>query len=251
MRKTKHAFGHRELWATALLLASSGCTGVASMPPGGGSAGGGGTGSAGAGGTAGGAGGGATTGGAGGGTANAAGGMANNDMTQTTTTTGATGSLGTVPAGPLDSGRLPLRRLNVREYDNTMRDLLGTAQTVAVNTFPGDSPDDGFDTVGLSFNDLLLKDEFAAAGTLVGELVARTATDPLKTAVYVCTPTTANMSTCLSQILTNFMPKAWRRPVTTAEVDGSYGGWHGRPDGGDEPTRRRPGRPRPTQQRPP
>jgi hypothetical protein len=217
MRKTKHAFGHRELWATALLLVSSGCTGVASMPPGGGSAGGGGTGSAGAGGTAG-PGGGATTGGPGGGTANAGGGMANNDMTQTTTTPGATGSLGTVPAGPLDSGRLPLRRLNVREYDNTMRDLLGTAQTVAVNTFPGDSPDDGFDTVGLSFSDLLLKQEFAAAGTLVGELVARTATDPLKTAVYVCTPTTANMSTCLSQILTNFMPKAWRRPVTAAEV---------------------------------
>jgi hypothetical protein len=217
MRKTKHAFGHRELWATALLLASSGCTGVASMPPGGGSAGGGGNNSGGAGNTNS-PGGGSNVGNAGGngGPTTAGGGMAT--TTTTTTTPGAAGSLGTVPPGPLDSGRVALRRLNVREYDNTMRDLLGTAQTVAVNTFPGESPGDGFDTVGLTFSDLLVKDEFAAAGTLVGELVARTATDPLKTAVYVCTPTTANMSTCLSQILTDFMPKAWRRPVTAAEV---------------------------------
>jgi hypothetical protein len=224
MRKTKHAFGHRELWATALLLASSGCTGVASMPPGGGSAGGGGTaGSAGAGGTAGSAGGGGATGAGGGAAAGAGGGAAVGGGAAAAGGGGATpaaGSLGGVPAGPLDSGRVALRRLNVREYDNTMRDLLGTTQTVAVNTFPGDNETDGFDTVGsaLSFSDLLIKQEFAAAGTLVGELVARAATDPLKTAVYVCTPTTANMSTCLSQILTDFMPKAWRRPVTAAEV---------------------------------
>jgi hypothetical protein len=101
-----------------------------------------------------------------------------------------------------------------------MRDLLGTTQTLAANTFPGDGSDDGFDTVGavLSYSDLLLKQQFAAAGTLINELLTRAPTDPLWTAVFSCTPTVANMATCLPQVLTTFMPKAWRRPVTTAEV---------------------------------
>jgi hypothetical protein len=128
--------------------------------------------------------------------------------------------LGQVPPGPLDDGRVTMRRLNVREYDNTARDLLGTTQTLAANNFPSDGADDGFDTVGdaLSYSDLLLADEFSAAGTLAAELTSRPATDPLYTAVFTCTPTAANLSTCLTTVLTSFMPKAWRRPVTTAEV---------------------------------
>jgi len=207
MRKTKEVFGHRELWAVALLVASAGC-GTGNV----GSASGKGGATSGPGGTSnpanggGGSGGGPTTGGP---VTNTPGGM-----------TGAPGTLGNVPAGPLDSGRVAMRRLNDREYDNTMRDLLGTKQTLAATTFPGDNVDDGFDTVGsaLSYSDKLLAQQFAASGTLVNELVSRAATDPLKTAVFTCTPTTANMATCLPQILTTFMPKAWRRPVTSAEV---------------------------------
>jgi hypothetical protein len=156
--------------------------------------------------------------GTGGGTGSAPTSGAGAGSTSTTPTT--SGTLNNVPAGPLDSGRLTLRRLNDREYDDTMRDLLGTTQTLAANGFPGDSADDGFDTVGtaLSFSDLLFKQEFAAASTLVTELVSRPATDPLHAAVFVCTPTAATFATCLPQILTSFMPKAWRRPVTPAEV---------------------------------
>ena len=219
MRKTKHVFGHRGLWATALLVASSGCTGTATLPGtgtggGGGGGGGGGQTNNGGGGGGGGGGGAGTAQMGGAGTPTPGAGMAG------TAATGTAGSLGNVPMGPLDSGRVALRRLNVREYDNTMRDLLGTTQTLAASTFPGDNVEDGFDTVGqaLSYSDLLLKQQFAAAGTLVTELVSRAATDPLRTAVFVCDPTATNMATCLPQILTSFMPKAWRRPVTTAEV---------------------------------
>jgi hypothetical protein len=209
MRKTKDVLGHRELWAAAVLVVSSGCTGVSSLPGGGGGGGNSGvTGTQGAtpsGGTGPSTGGSSATTGAGasGAAAGAVGGTVNS-----------------VPPGPLDSGRVTLRRLNDREYDNTMRDLLGTTQTLAASTFPSDNSDDGFDTVGsaLSYSDLLTKQQFAAAATLVNELLTRTATDPLRTAVLVCTPTTTNMSTCLTQILTGFMPKAWRRPVTSAEV---------------------------------
>jgi hypothetical protein len=113
-----------------------------------------------------------------------------------------------------------MRRLNIREYDNTVRDLLGTTQTLAANNFPGDNSDDGFDTVGssLSYSDLLFADEFQSAATLITELTSRAATDPLYKAVFSCTPTAANLSTCMTTVLTAFMPKAWRRPVTTAEV---------------------------------
>ncbi len=217
MRKNKLSLGHRELWATAVLVVS-GCTGVASLPSGGGgeSPGGGAGGSTsatGGSGTSPGSSGSATASGSG---STAASGGTGAPTTGATQTTG----LGSVPPGPLDSGRVTLRRLNDREYDDTVRDLLGTALTPAGSTFPSDGSDDGFDTVGtaLSYSDLLLKQQFAAAGSLVTELMARTATDPLRTAVFVCDPTAANMATCLPQILTAFMPKAWRRPVTTAEV---------------------------------
>ena len=215
MRKSKEVFARCELWAAALVAVSSGCSAgqVGGVP---GNASGtigpsqGGAGSA----T-----GGPATGG-GGGTASGKGGSTTPGATSTMTPTGQTGTLGNVPAGPLDSGRVALRRLNDREYDNTMRDLLGTKQTLAATTFPGDSQSDGFDTVGavLSYSPKLITQQFAASGTLVNELVSRTATDPLLTAVYSCTPTAANLATCLPQILTTFMPKAWRRPVTTAEV---------------------------------
>ncbi len=216
MRKNKLSLGHRELWATAALVVS-GCTGVASLPPGAGAE----SGAGGSGGSTS-ATGGSESGSGSSGSSTPAGSGANVGTTGTVAAAGGaqTTGLGSVPAGPLDSGRVTLRRLNDREYDDTVRDLLGTALTPAASTFPGDNSDDGFDTVGsaLSYSDLLMKDQFAAADSLVTELMARTATDPLRTSVFVCDPTAANMATCLPQILTAFMPKAWRRPVTTDEV---------------------------------
>jgi hypothetical protein len=212
MWKAKNVFGHRASWGVAALVATAACTGVVSLPAGdnagGGTAsGGGGGGNGGGGSTAGGGGGGSTAGGGGG---------AGDDGGASST--GA--QLGSVPPGPLDDGRVTMRRLNVREYDNTMRDLLGTTQTLAADNFPSDGSDDGFDTVGdaLSYSDLLLADEFKAAGTLITELTSRAPTDPLYTAVFSCTPTAATLSTCMTTVLTAFMPKAWRRPVTAAEV---------------------------------
>ncbi len=214
MRTTKEVFGHRVLWAAAFLVVSAGCT--ADIGKGGSASGTTGGPSGGASNT-----GGSPNGGGGGSSATAGGGGGTGMQPAAPPgVTLPTGTLGAVPAGPLDSGRVAMRRLNDREYDNTMRDLLGTTQTLAATTFPGDNVDDGFDTVGsaLSYSDKLLAQQFAASTTLVNELVARTATDPLKTAVFVCTPTATNMATCLPQMLTTFMPKAWRRPVTAAEV---------------------------------
>src|SRR5882724_11402544 len=65
-----------------------------------------------------------------------------------TTGTGTTGAGGSVggPQGPLDPGRVSLRRMNRAEYCNTVRDLLGTAQRPC-DQFPEDNVMYGFDTI--------------------------------------------------------------------------------------------------------
>ena len=47
---------------------------------------------------------------------------------------------------PVDPGRVTLHRLNRDEYDNTVRDLLGTSQRPA-QQFPADDSGYGFDNV--------------------------------------------------------------------------------------------------------
>src|SRR5450432_583618 len=223
MRKTTAPFQLNHGLVMVLVGLSSACTGVASLPqgatgssnsptPGAGSGSGSGT-------TGSSAGTGAGTGtGTGTGTAGTG-----------TTGTGTAGSGGTAPPGPsigavvpsttLDAGRVTLRRLNIAEYNNTVRDLLGTA-TAPGSTFPSDDVTDGFDTVGdaLNYSDYLASQQELAAGTLVNELLARPAGDPVLAKVMTCTPTTANLQTCLTTILTAFMKNAFRRAVTAAEV---------------------------------
>jgi hypothetical protein len=69
-----------------------------------------------------------------------------------------------------DPGRVTLRRLNRFEYDNTVRDLLGTAQTPGAD-FPADDFGYGFDNVGdvLALSPLLLEKAETAARSLVEE----------------------------------------------------------------------------------
>jgi hypothetical protein len=121
--------------------------------------------------------------------------------------------------GALDGARVTLRRLNRAEYDNTVRDLLGT-MTKPSDKFPGDTVVDGFDTVGeaLSFSNLLTEQVEAAADVLVAELVGRPKGDPLRARVLVCEPAAANYATCIPQILKPFISQAYRRPAEVAEV---------------------------------
>jgi len=74
------------------------------------------------------------------------------------------------PALCSDPGRVTMRRLNRFEYDNTVRDLLGTTQRPGAS-FPTDDSDHGFDTVGdaLSFSPLLLEKAERAADALLTE----------------------------------------------------------------------------------
>ena len=75
------------------------------------------------------------------------------------------------PGDPLaDPGRVTLHRLNRVEYNNTVRDLLGTSQTPA-DDFPPDDRGYGFDNIAdvLSISPLHLEMYQAAAESLIDE----------------------------------------------------------------------------------
>lgn len=73
-----------------------------------------------------------------------------------------------------DPGRVTVRRLNRREYSNTIEDLMGVAFDAAV-LFPPDDSGHGFDNVGdaLSFSPLLLEKYLQAAQTVVDQAIPK------------------------------------------------------------------------------
>jgi hypothetical protein len=117
--------------------------------------------------------------------------------------------------GPQDVGRVTMHRLNRAEYNNTVRDLLGTTQTPA-DDFPADDYGYGFDNVAdvLSISPSQLELYDRAAEALVDEVFA----GPLKDDIVTCDAEALGAS-CVRTILGDFATRAWRRPVTEAEVD--------------------------------
>jgi Protein of unknown function (DUF1592)/Protein of unknown function (DUF1588)/Protein of unknown function (DUF1587)/Protein of unknown function (DUF1595)/Protein of unknown function (DUF1585) len=132
------------------------------------------------------------------------------------------GGTAVMPTTVLDPGRVVLRRLNRTEYDNTIRDLLGSTANLAMTTpFAADDENEGFDTIGESLvMSLLLSEQMdQAASKLVAELLARPAGDVWRTKILSCEPGAQDFDACVSQILTSFMKNAYRRPVSAEEVN--------------------------------
>jgi hypothetical protein len=135
-------------------------------------------------------------------------------------TAGTNGAAGTgggiVPPGGTDPGRISIHRLNNLEYDNTIRDLLGTPG-MAQMTFQPDEQGE-FDNTADAFtmNDARYEQYFNAADAL-GETVFANAA--LKAKIVTCTPSaTPKTDMCANTIITNFGKRAWRRPMDAAEV---------------------------------
>ncbi|HEX2880838.1 MAG TPA: DUF1592 domain-containing protein [Polyangiaceae bacterium] len=107
-------------------------------------------------------------------------------------------------------------RLNNRQYNNTVRDLFGTTATPA-DDFPNDELALGFDTIGatLRVQPEHVEKYLPASGTLVAELFARAATDPLRTRYLGCDFAAAD---CQQTSLKAFASKAWRRPALDEEI---------------------------------
>ncbi|WP_373564442.1 DUF1592 domain-containing protein [Myxococcus sp. CA039A] len=112
-----------------------------------------------------------------------------------------------------DPGRVTLHRLNRAEYDATVRDLLGDT-TRPARDFPTDDHGYGFDNNAdvLSLSPLLLEKYATAAEKLVETAWAQ---GKLRT----CALDAINPEPCARDIVSRFARRAWRRPVTSEEVD--------------------------------
>jgi Protein of unknown function (DUF1592)/Protein of unknown function (DUF1588)/Protein of unknown function (DUF1587)/Protein of unknown function (DUF1595)/Protein of unknown function (DUF1585) len=128
-------------------------------------------------------------------------------------TTGAGGAT-VIPFGT-DPGRVTIHRLNRAEYNNTVRDLLGTTMRPA-DAFPPDDLGLGFDNIAdvLSLSPVHLSLYQSAAEALVTEALAGAARAKLVTCDIEGTG-----ATCARSVLRAFGRSAWRRPVTDAEID--------------------------------
>ncbi len=123
---------------------------------------------------------------------------------------GVTGPIGT------DPGRVTLHRLNGIEYDNTVRDLFGTALRPSVG-FPPDDSGYGFDNVAdvLSLSPLHVELYQTTAEALVEEAL----TGAARARFVTCDPGAAGDAACLREVVARFGRRAWRRPLTTEEID--------------------------------
>jgi hypothetical protein len=123
---------------------------------------------------------------------------------------------GVTGPAPTDPGRVTLHRLNRVEYDNTVRDLLGTTSHPS-DDFPADDRGDGFDNIAdvLTLSPLHLSTYQAAAKQLVDEAM----TSAAGRALVLSCDLTAGGDTCARSALHAFVPRAWRRPVTESEVE--------------------------------
>ena len=115
-----------------------------------------------------------------------------------------------------DPGRDTLHRLNRAEYNNTVHDLLGTS-TRPADQFPPDDRGLGFDNIAdvLTVSPVHLQLYQGAAEALVNEALA----GAQRTKVLTCDLVSAG-ETCGRTVLRAFGRRAWRRPLTDAEVDG-------------------------------
>jgi hypothetical protein len=134
---------------------------------------------------------------------------------------GGQGGTGTPPP-PMgaDPGRVTVHRLNRVEYNNTVRDLLGTARAPA-DDFPIDDRGSGFDNIAdvLTLSPLHLDNYYTAAVGLVDEAL----TSAAQRSKLVTCDLAAQGATCARKVLEAFVPLAWRRPVSSAEIDALMG----------------------------
>jgi hypothetical protein len=121
-----------------------------------------------------------------------------------------------------DPGTVPMHRLTLAEYDNTMRDLLGlpaaNAHPSVTFNFPPDDRGTDFDNIAsvLTFSTRHITTYNAAVTTLVPAAMANVAQRALLTSCDLA----MGGATCARASLAAFLPRAWRRPVADAEIDG-------------------------------
>jgi hypothetical protein len=108
----------------------------------------------------------------------------------------------------------PLRRLTLREYERTVRELLGVTAP-PTESFPADAIAGGFDNNAalLNVSPLLAEKYLEAAEALAGS-----ALDNLS-AILPCAPASVGEQACARQFAESFGRRAYRRPLLEEEVE--------------------------------
>lgn len=121
-----------------------------------------------------------------------------------------------------DPGSVTLHRLNKAEYNNTVHDLLGTQLTPA-NAFSSDPTANGFDNNAdaLTLSTPDLQNYESAAEALADELIAPQNANRLNNLAPCANASDANsdVTSCLRNFASTFGKRAWRRPLTSDEVN--------------------------------
>jgi hypothetical protein len=127
-------------------------------------------------------------------------------------------------SGPINPGRVVAHRLNNIEYDNTVRDLMGVdLKPSSTYGFPDDAYVEGFDNNAdaLTAPPLLLEKLQTATEAIVGAALSTDAGNAAARArIMTCDPAKAGEAPCATQILSTFASRAFRRPVSAAEMSG-------------------------------
>lgn len=127
-----------------------------------------------------------------------------------------------VPQLPRTPPPAALKRLTASEYRSAVGDLLGGVDIPAAD-LPEDTPLYGFTSIGAALSSISPRDfelYEAAALKAAAASVGPAATAATREARLGCAPA-ALTDPCVRTFLARFGRKAWRRPLTTAEVDRS------------------------------
>jgi hypothetical protein len=118
----------------------------------------------------------------------------------------------------IEPGRVVAHRLNRVEYNNTVRDLFFGLDLRPADAFPVDNYAEGFDNNAqeLRMSNLLFEKYLEAADRTVEAAFA--AGSASKGRLVPCELLATEGATCARQVITAFLERAFRRPVTEAEL---------------------------------
>src|SRR5215204_966106 len=119
------------------------------------------------------------------------------------------------PPAPGSSGRL--RLLTRAQLENSLRDLLGA--DVVIPATEGDTVADGFASVGATYTTISPRGIEQLEAAVLGVLTPLFADPARRTPVLGCTPAGLDDQACVRRFITGFGQRAWRRPLSPAEVD--------------------------------
>jgi hypothetical protein len=125
------------------------------------------------------------------------------------------GSTGGGSSTPAASGPGRLRRLTRAQFANSLRDLLPGGADVALGDLEPDDQRDGFASVGATYA------ATSPGGVEKYEAAVRAALEPIfadsarRASLFGCSPTD---DSCAQAFISGFGKRAWRRPLTPAEV---------------------------------